>query len=196
MTMRRPPGRRERGRQHKHNERLSTRAHHRLRRDRNPGIGLSRFSAAHHGGPDVRVGLHSALRDTDGSRVAQAYRDMALRLTPENLPAAYEYLRACEPFRRWKLPEADDVRFCVTREVWTAGYHRGEQRVFDDHEIGISELCVASTDVLMQRMSHEIIHLFQRRNRLETKNTQHNADFRRRAGAVCRVHVFDPAAFA
>src|SRR6185312_3296203 len=41
---------------------------------------------------------------------------MSLRLTPDMLAAAYDFLRTTEPFRRWSLPEADDVGFAVVRD--------------------------------------------------------------------------------
>ena len=40
---------------------------------------------------------------------------MALRLTPEILEGAYEFLRATPPFRGWRLPHADEVEFVVSR---------------------------------------------------------------------------------
>jgi hypothetical protein len=40
-----------------------------------------------------------------------------------------------------------------------------------------------------------MIHLHQMRWKLETANTEHNADFRKRAARVCRLHGFDPKVF-
>lgn len=115
---------------------------------------------------------------------------MALRLTHENLPAAYEYLRACEPFRRWKLPEADEIGFKVTRHKDRYGHLHGDIRS-PNADIAISERCVGSTAKLLQIMAHEMIHLKQHVEKTETSNTQHNAEFRRLAKAVCREHMFD-----
>lgn len=117
-----------------------------------------------------------------------------LRLTHENLPAAYEYLRACEPFKKWGLPHADEVAFTVSRHrdryAHMVGYQRSREA-----EIAISELRVGSTDTLMSTMAHEMVHLHQHLRGTETANTMHNADFMRLARAVCREHGFDPRAF-
>lgn len=119
---------------------------------------------------------------------------MAFRLTHENLPAAYEYLRACEPFRRWKLPEADDLGFKVTRHKDRFGHLHGDVRS-PGADIAISEACVGSSAKLLEIMSHEMIHLRQHIRGTETGNTQHNAEFKRLASQVCGVHQFDLKAF-
>lgn len=119
---------------------------------------------------------------------------MALRLTTENLPAAYEYLRACEPFRRLGLPEADAVAFRVSGHKDRYGHMRGDVRS-PGAEIAISEACVGSSAKLIETMAHEMVHLYQHIARTETSGTQHNADFKRLARAVCREHLFDLKAF-
>jgi hypothetical protein len=119
---------------------------------------------------------------------------MALRLTHENLPAAYEFLRACQPFHRWNLPEADAVEFKVTRDRDCWGYMHGDVRS-PDAAIGISEIRVGSAATLLQVMAHEMIHLRQHVRRTETSNTQHNAEFMRLARLVCKHHCFDLKAF-
>lgn len=119
---------------------------------------------------------------------------MVLRLTHENLPAAYEYLRACEPFCRWKLPEADFVGFQVSRRRDRYGHTIGDVRS-PDAVISISEVCVGSTIRLLETMAHEMIHLHQHLRKSESAGTQHNAEFRKLARAVCKQHVFDTKAF-
>jgi len=113
---------------------------------------------------------------------------MAFRLNLENLPAAYEYLRACDPFRGWKLPEADEVGFQITRHADRFGHHGGKI-------IAISERCVGSSWKLLEIMGHEMIHLYQFNKGTETSNTEHNAEFKRLARRVCSVHGWDPKAF-
>lgn len=119
---------------------------------------------------------------------------MALRLTHENLPAAYEYLRACEPFCRWKLPHADEIGFAVTRHRDRYAHMQGYQRS-TEAEIAVSERMVGTTKLLMEVMAHEMIHLHQHLKKLETAGTMHNADFMRRAKVVCKRHGFDLQAF-
>lgn len=115
---------------------------------------------------------------------------LTLHLTPQNLPAAYEYLRACEPFCRLRLPEADDVPFRVTRHKDRYGHMWGDKRS-SNAEIVLSESCIGSSAKLIEKMAHEMIHLYQHIHKRETPNTQHNADFKRIARTVCRVHLFD-----
>jgi hypothetical protein len=119
---------------------------------------------------------------------------MALRLTHENLPAAYEYLRACRPFCDWKLPEAYEVGFQVSRHQDRQAHMRGYVRS-RDAEIAVSELKVGSSHTLIEVMAHEMIHLHQHLTGTETGNTQHNAEFKRLARVVCKEHGFDPKAF-
>jgi hypothetical protein len=119
---------------------------------------------------------------------------MALRLTTENLPAAYEYLRACEPFCRWGLPEADEVAFRVSRHKDRFGHMRGDAGS-PGAEIAVSEACVGSSARLIEVVGHEMIHLHQHMRKTETSGAQHNAEFKRLARQVCAEHVFDFKAF-
>ena len=119
----------------------------------------------------------------------------ALRLTPESLEAAYEFLRATLPFRRMKLPHADEVQFrvMVTRDCF--GHFRGRSKTTEDfNEIGVSQHMVKSTDVLISTMAHEMIHLYQHETGSDSR-TDHNAQFRRIAARVCRIHGFEPEDF-
>lgn len=120
---------------------------------------------------------------------------MALRLTTENLPAAYEFLRACEPFCKWGLPHADEVEFTVGRRRDRFGHMRGDVRSLGA-EIMVSEAIVGSVGRLVETMAHEMIHLRQHRRGTETSGTQHNAEFKRLAASVCRSMMFDPKAFS
>jgi hypothetical protein len=106
------------------------------------------------------------------------------------MPAAYEYLRAEGPLSALKLPHADEVQFRVTRHRDRYGHVWGDKRSVDA-EIALSDVNIGSTAKLVERMAHEMIHLYQHRARRETANTQHNAEFKRRARAVCAYHLFD-----
>ena len=48
---------------------------------------------------------------------------MTLRLTPDMLAAAYDFLRTTVPFSRWRLPEADD-KYEENEARRDAGQHR------------------------------------------------------------------------
>ena len=120
---------------------------------------------------------------------------MTLRLTPDVLEACYEFWRTLPPFKVWNLPHADEVEFVVSRHPTHSGYHRGRRRDIHSHEIGISEVCVGHIDTLNRAVAHEMIHQYQQRAGTETANTEHNAEFKRIARHVCRVHGFDARAF-
>lgn len=113
------------------------------------------------------------------------------------LAGAYEYLRASEPFCRWKLPhaeESDEVGFYVTGHRDRFGHMHGDKRS-PNAIIAVSESCVGSSIKLIEIMGHEMIHLYQHRQRTETAGTMHNAEFKRLAREVCRIHMFDFKAF-
>jgi hypothetical protein len=115
---------------------------------------------------------------------------MTLRLTPDMLEGAYEFLRTTPPFRRWALPPADEVEFIVGREPRCRGMHAND----GTHRIMISDRNIGHTINLVATMAHEMIHVHQSERWLSTR-TEHNADFHRRARLVCRHHGFDPKLF-
>lgn len=118
---------------------------------------------------------------------------MTLRLTPDTLAAAYEYLRTTLPFARWKLPDADEIEFCVTRHRDREADHgvwKGQ------HCIRVSTHSIGTTDALMQAIAHEQVHAYQD-GVLKTgsRRVVHNAEFRRLAARVCRAHGWDKEKF-
>jgi hypothetical protein len=116
---------------------------------------------------------------------------MTLRLTPDNLAAAYEYLRSTLPFARWKLPHADEIGFRVTRHHGHIATHQGGNTC----TIEVSSYCVGQTSTLMWAMGHEMIHLHQYLHGHETRGVVHNADFWRKARSACRRHGWDERMF-
>lgn len=117
---------------------------------------------------------------------------MTLPLTPDSLAAAYEYLRTTPPFRRWKLPPADEVEFHVTRHRVHYGDHdligRGQNR---RHCIraSTSEGMATTTNRLLMTIAHEMIHAYQDGvTRTGSWKTTHNREFHRLAARVCKIH--------
>lgn len=111
---------------------------------------------------------------------------MTLRLTPDILRAAYDYLRETRPFCNWNLPEGEDVKFKVVRNR-LYGYS-----VDFKQEIAVSTYRVGRTDILMETLAHEMIHLHL--DRFGVKS-QHGKAFHKAAAQVCREHGFDPKRF-
>jgi len=120
-----------------------------------------------------------------------------LRLTPDMLEAAYEYLRVSPPFSRWNLPHADQVSFRVMGTRDRYGHFRGRHKRAtgndDFSEIAISAGMVRSTDLLIATMAHEMIHLYQ--DETGTARGHHNPAFQKLARRVCAAHGFDLESF-
>ena len=115
-----------------------------------------------------------------------------LKISPHMLETAYEFLRSTPPFKAWRLPHADEIRFNVARDPGHVGWVTHGAGVVP--AIHISEACVGHTSTLVQYMAHEMIHLAQW-FKGETTKTQHNAAFNRRAKQVCKHHGWDPKLF-
>jgi len=107
------------------------------------------------------------------------------------LAGCYEFLRTTPPYRGWHLPHGDQVEFAVTKHQ----RHMGAHHVKPPHLIDISTQLVKHTNTLVWVVGHEMIHLHQSAAGLETPNTIHNADFRRKAVLACRYHGWDVGLF-
>jgi len=116
---------------------------------------------------------------------------VTLRLTPDLLAAAYDFLRTTEPFKAWRLPESDDVGFHVVSDPKMYADFGVENGV---PIIRVSQARHGHTGTLMATMAHEAIHLYQAMQKLD-RGGDHNADFKKRAKRVCAVHGWDPATF-
>lgn len=118
---------------------------------------------------------------------------MSLKLTPEMLAGAYDFLRTTEPFKGWKLPESDDVGFHV---ISTPNYHADS--ICDDTSgelkitIRVSAAKNGHTATLLANIAHEMVHV---RQFLTGDSGNHNALFKRCAARICRAHGFDPLTF-
>jgi hypothetical protein len=114
---------------------------------------------------------------------------MTLRLTPDMLAVAYDFLRTTEPFRRWRLPESDELGFHVVRDTaLSADFGVREDMPY----IRVSEANNGHTVTLLATLAHEMIHL---RQHLTGDREYHGPRFRRMAARVCAVHGFDPKIF-
>ena len=115
-----------------------------------------------------------------------------LHLTPAMCEAAYELLHATPPFRRKKLPPADEVSFVV---IWTdrcgADYFRLKNGT---HRIRINGKWCGSLQPLLQAMAHEMTHMMVDLA-CPSDQAHHGSRFNRAAARVCRCHLFDPRRF-
>lgn len=117
---------------------------------------------------------------------------MALRLTPDCLAAAYDFLRTTDPFKSWRLPESDDVAFHVIRSPKLFA----DFGIDDDGHpmIRVSAAKNGHTATLLMSVAHETLHFHQYLAGLD-KGSDHNTDFKRKARRICLIHGWDPAMF-
>lgn len=112
-----------------------------------------------------------------------------IALHPDHLAAVYDCLRVFPPFKRWKLPPADEVQFSVTRARDRVGSYCALGN--GKHRITASSEKVGHTDTLMRLVAHEMIHMHQEIAGTAT-SAQHGAEFQRLAALVAKYHGFDP----
>ena len=119
---------------------------------------------------------------------------MAIQLTPHILRQAYELLSACEPFVRWNLPDADEIKFRVAKDKNCAGWHH-TKRGRPPHTIAISNRLIGSLYTLLEVMAHELIHLHMVHSKIPD-TSDHGKAFQKFADQVCKAHhVFDRTIF-
>lgn len=115
---------------------------------------------------------------------------MGLRLTPQILEAAYDFLRALPPFSGWRLPVGDEIEFRVTRATDYSGLcHR------DRWCITLSDAKHGHLITLLITMAHEMLHLRQILRGEDRPDVEHNEAFKRTARRISEIHGFDPQAF-
>ena len=117
---------------------------------------------------------------------------MSIQISIETVEATYELLRTTEPFKRWKLPEADDISFRISRD----NNNRGEFHV--DAKgipwITANQKYHSTLDELLKTVAHEMCHLVEYRAGARN-DVQHGYIFNDLANIVCKRHSFDRGAF-
>lgn len=118
-----------------------------------------------------------------------------MKLTPDLLEVCYDFLAETQPFVGWNLPPGDDVVFIVTRSRVEFGKYWRDGAI---PHISISERSIGQVGTLVEKMSHEMIHLHLDMTGMESKGgdtNTHGMAFRRLASDVCKAHGYDPLAF-
>jgi hypothetical protein len=118
---------------------------------------------------------------------------MTLRLTPDLLAAAYEYLSLTDPFLDLNLPPAEEIIFRVIKTPrWHADCEKLKRPDGRKYLIRVSQGTNGHTGTLMATMAHEKIHVHQ----LDTgQSAAHNEMFDQIAARACAAHGFDPLTF-
>lgn len=113
-----------------------------------------------------------------------------MHLTPESLAAMYDCIRAFPPYSKWKLPDSEDVEFHVS-----AFRNRNGDYSPDPHTIRLSMHSTDHIGKALEIMAHEMLHMAQHLQRLETPNTMHNSEFRRAWTKIARMYGWDAKAY-
>lgn len=112
-----------------------------------------------------------------------------LKFTQESLRAAYNFLRLCPPFSRWKMPLGEEIEFKIIRSTKVYGLHLYSG---DKHTISISSHTIGHSDNLLRVMAHEMVHAHLVR---VDPRVIHGAKFKQCAKLVCKYHGFDAKGF-
>jgi predicted metal-dependent hydrolase len=113
-----------------------------------------------------------------------------LRVTPAMIEAAYNLMKTTAPFNRWKLPDSEDVEFCVTKHKDRLGDCVDAGHAF---VLRVSERFHGRLDALLTTVAHEMVHIRQSHYPAER---DHGPTFKRLAKQVCKHHPhIDPKTF-
>lgn len=121
-----------------------------------------------------------------------------MHITPAMLETAYEFLRTTAPFRSWKLPEADDVEFCVGGGLPKGCYADYTPYSDGTHRIRITCEKHRTPAEMLVSLAHEMVHLHQCYQETLSKgrtSVPHGRKFNALADKVCRAHGFDRKTF-
>jgi hypothetical protein len=117
-----------------------------------------------------------------------------IRLTPETLAAAYDYLATMPPFDDWNLPDSSEIRFSVIRSRKVFGQVRFDVR--GHYEMQISSYTVRRHISLLATVAHEQCHIFQHSACFMNLKNVHDRAFWMLADDVCKHNPdFDRAIF-
>lgn len=115
---------------------------------------------------------------------------MALELTPDILRGAYSFLHCLPPFRKWNLPDPEDVRFKIARTPINYGWCDGRRRA-KTPLIAVSAANHGIPATLLKTMAHEMIHLYMYAHGIKD-SSEHGPTFKKYWCQVCTVLGFDP----
>jgi hypothetical protein len=113
-----------------------------------------------------------------------------MKLTPVILKEIYEVLSICEPFDKWNMPYADEIKFEVTQDMDCMGTYLYDDGSDFEHTITISAARCGHLDTVIRTMAHEMIHC-SRHGTVTDAWLKHDKTFRNRAKKVSQAMGFD-----
>lgn len=114
---------------------------------------------------------------------------MALFWDIEILRVTYLRLQLTKPFKRWRLPSAEEVVFHIIANKTIRGDWSFEG---GRHKIRISNHVIHTTRMLDATMAHEMCHI--RQHELGDRS-EHGKIFLKLADQVCRHHEYERGMF-
>lgn len=109
------------------------------------------------------------------------------------LETAYNLLCTTPPFRRWKLPHADEVQFDIMEcDTHSADYFMVGNNT---HRIRINNKWTGTLSKLLANLAHEMVHLHLHTTCKSDQGDDHGPQFQKTAAQVCRHHGFDIKGF-
>jgi hypothetical protein len=125
------------------------------------------------------------------SRVNRGF-SVAVHITREVLRATYALLLTTLPFRGWRLPAPEDVKFILTKNL----KDRGDFRVGNGKaELRVSQMVHETLHSLTMTVAHEMCHMKEWEDMVWREDVAHSDYFCRLADRVCKVHLFDRGQF-
>jgi len=127
--------------------------------------------------------------------IVEGLSRVSIHITPELMEISYERLRLTRPFRRWKLPHADEVIFMVTNKDGEYGeFCFDTVRAKSKPTIKVSCVMVRSLDKLDETMAHEMGHFYEYRQGRRS-DVHHGRSFQKIADQICAAHGFRRGTF-
>lgn len=109
-----------------------------------------------------------------------------MQISVDAVVAAYTFLRATRPFRRWRLPDADEITFTITGSK----VHFGDAD-WSKRSIWVSGRLIGHTDTLLRVLAHEMAHF---RADAQGETAVHGRLWHRAVRSICREHGWDAKA--
>lgn len=117
---------------------------------------------------------------------------MSIKITIEIVEAAYELLRETDPFKRWRLPPADEIGFAITRDRGIRGeFYISVAKV---PVIAVNDQFHHTLGELIRTVAHEMCHLHDYKSG-GRPDVHHGWKYKKLADQVCKIHSFDRGAF-
>lgn len=117
-----------------------------------------------------------------------------MHIAPDDLERGYVLLKGTLPFRRWKLPDPDDVVFeakTIDRPA-TDGSQGQHWHDGTHHHIGVNPARHRTLGAMLLTLAHELCHL---RAHDLGETSYHGQIFHKLADLTCRHHGFDRGQF-